>query len=102
MVEKYYAGMPASVTVNRNAQFFLGIKKAIRATDVKMRIACSVVGTWCANAFSQAKEKSSIYKSPNFQHTSSLAAFVCDILLDNGLLTLCKADVPLADDGTKQ
>eukprot|EP00957_Ditylum_brightwellii_P168225 12807434-Ditylum_brightwellii.AAC.1 len=34
--------------------------------------------------------------------TSGLAVFVHDILLDNSLLMLRKADVPLADDGTRQ
>eukprot|EP00957_Ditylum_brightwellii_P109107 8323846-Ditylum_brightwellii.AAC.1 len=43
MVEEYYDGMPARVVVNRNAQFFLGIKETIKTTDIKIRIACSVI-----------------------------------------------------------
>eukprot|EP00957_Ditylum_brightwellii_P211773 15366586-Ditylum_brightwellii.AAC.1 len=40
------------------------------------------------------KVHSLLYKTPKFQHNRCLSAFVCDILLDNGLLISHESDAP--------
>ena len=59
LVEEYYKGMPASDIVNRHAQFCIGIEEAVCVTDIRRRIACSIVGTWGANAYGMASVWSS-------------------------------------------
>ena len=50
-MEEYYNGMPGTDIVNRNAQYLIGIEEAVRTKDVFKRMACTVIGTWVANAY---------------------------------------------------
>jgi hypothetical protein len=53
-MEDYYTGMPATDIVNQHSQFLLGLEAAIRTTDIKKRMATSIIGTWMANAWGMA------------------------------------------------
>eukprot|EP00957_Ditylum_brightwellii_P093524 7121720-Ditylum_brightwellii.AAC.2 len=64
--------MPASDIVNRNAQFLIDIEEAVRTSDIKTCIACSVLGTWGANSFANAKVHSPLYSTPKFLYSAGL------------------------------
>eukprot|EP00957_Ditylum_brightwellii_P077511 5889795-Ditylum_brightwellii.AAC.1 len=93
-IEEYYGRMLASDIVNRNAHFLIGIEDTRRRTDIKICIACSILCTFAAYSVSQAELYSSLYKITKFQHSRGSSACVCDIVLDNGLLTSSESVAP--------
>lgn len=79
-IEEFYTSMPASDIVNRNAQFLIGIEEAIRTTEIRKRIGCSIVGHWFGNSFGMANKWSPKYTNKGEQY-GKIGKFVRDVVL---------------------
>eukprot|EP00957_Ditylum_brightwellii_P109101 8323386-Ditylum_brightwellii.AAC.1 len=78
---KNYEGMPALDTVNRNAQFLIGIEEAIRTTGIFKRTPCSVIDMYAANSFALAYKFSQTYMGTKNKKKGGMSGFVRDICI---------------------
>jgi hypothetical protein len=77
LVQMYYDGMPGTDIVNRNAQYLIALEEAIRVENIHKRMACTVLGTWMANAYGMAAKW--LPQEKREKLTSS--SFVKDVIL---------------------
>ena len=78
--------MPASDTVNSNAQFILGIEEAVWTTHIFKRIPCSILGIYDSNAIGLARAFIPSYKGLEGKKRGGFGGFIRDILIENGFL----------------
>ena len=77
--------MPASDTVNRNAQFILDIEEAVLTTSIFKIIPCSILVVYASNNFGLEIALRPSYKILEVKQRGGFGGFIHDILIEDGL-----------------